>query len=832
MTMLGVYEGNSLGSVTKFESWLGRDVDGILAFTGRNDWKDYTESADWAAKLWAGQDRPIFWSVPLITNTGNLESAAHGDYNAYYRKVAEDLAAANKDGGDIHVRTGWEFNGEWFPWKAKGREEDFVGAWKQFVDTFRSVSDHFVFEWTVNAGDMGMNPEKAYPGDAYVDVIGMDFYYNTAWDPKDPDAAWDHTVNRAYGLQWHQDFAAAHGKKTAYSEWGVKSPDAGPYVEKFAAWLAKYKVDYHSYWDSNADFPGKLSDGNKGETGEAFKDQFEGGTKAAKDGGAGDDTLYGTGKGERLDGKAGADAMIGQGGGDAYYVDSSGDRVVEKAGEGTDEIRSTLDRTVLPDNVENLTLLSRDGQTAIGNDLANRIVGGAGDDVLDGRGGDDRLMGGSGHDTIVVRAGSGRDTIVDFKAGDGAGDVLRIDSSSLDSFTKVKAALESFGSDTLLTLPSGEVVVFKGHSPDQFAADDFAFGGAPPAPTPAWNPAAPPVAPSPIEISKSGGGGADHLAGTDGNDYINGGGGSDTMTGGKGHDTYVVDRSSDTVVEKSGQGIDTVDSWAKSYQLPANVEHLKNLGSYAQEGLGNSQANRLAGGSGPDELDGGSGNDWLTGGSGADTFIVRKGTGHEVVTDMKAGSASGDVVRLENYGWTSFSQVKAALTQKGGDALLTLPGGDTVLFKGVSAAAFTAGDFHFEGGASSGGEGGTGKSTVVVRASADSWDGSPEFALSVDGKTVGGDTAVTTKHGSGWQEFSFTVSGNSDPDTVVLRYLNDDWDGGAKDRNLYVDRITVNGHSYEAETASYHHGDVTELLGSDQKLSHDGTLTFHLGHAA
>ena len=39
------------------------------------------------------------------------------------------------------------------------------------------------------------------------------------------------------------------------------------------------------------------------------------------------------------------------------------------------------------------------GMTLIGNDLANRLIGGAGDDVLDGRGGADVLVGGLGSDT-------------------------------------------------------------------------------------------------------------------------------------------------------------------------------------------------------------------------------------------------------------------------------------------------------------------------------------------------------------------------------------------------------------------------------------------------
>jgi beta-mannanase len=136
------------------------------------------------------------------------------------------------------------------------------------------VSNRFVFEWNVNIGDTGMNPETAYPGDAYVDIIGMDFYWNTQWDPADPIQAWNSMLNRSYGLAWHQRFAAAHGKRTSYSEWGVMSNNAGPYIEKAKEWFASHPVVFQTYWNSNAAFPGKLSDNQYPNTGAAYRAAF------------------------------------------------------------------------------------------------------------------------------------------------------------------------------------------------------------------------------------------------------------------------------------------------------------------------------------------------------------------------------------------------------------------------------------------------------------------------------------------------------------------------------------------------------------------------------
>lgn len=845
MTQLGVYVGNSPDGVKAFDEWLGRPADLVAAYIGRASWADFTGSAKWAADLWDGIHQPVMWSVPNMTNAGNLEAAARGEYNSHYVEVARTLAADAPD-GDIHIRTMWEFNGGWFPWKAAGREGTYIQAWKEFVDSFRSVSDRFKFEWTPNHGDMGMNPEKAYPGDDYVDVIGMDVYYNPAWHPKDPEQAWDRIVNEAYGLRWHQEFAAAHGKKTAYSEWGLSTDESGPLVKHFADWFAKHDVAYTGYWNSNIDFKGKLDNGQYPTMSEVFRDEFGGAPKNIVEGGAGDDTLHGTDRSEKIDGGAGADGMHGGAGDDSYYVDNAGDRVVEAAGQGTDEIRSTLARTELPDNVENLTLLSNGNQTGIGNALDNRIVGGTGDDVLDGGAGKDVLRGGSGDDSFVMRSGNGRDTIVDFQGGAGAGDVVRLESYSLRSFADVQGALEQYGKDAVLNLPGDDVLTFTNRKVESFAADDFTFGGTPPAPRPAWNPEAPQAAPTGTQYSRSGTGNADTITGNDLNDYINGGGGNDSMIGGKGHDVYVVDQPRDLIVEQANEGIDRVDSWAKSYTLPANVEHITLIGGYAQSATGNALANRITGGSGNDVLNGMGGNDLLTGGGGKDSFVVRNGTGHDVVADFNA--AQGDVVRLENYGLSGFDPIRAGLSQRGEDTLLSLAGGDTVLFKGTTVAQFNADDFIVSGAASpapapepqSPAPPAPTPSTpampetvaLTVRASGDAWKGDPMVKVLADGKQIGSVTSVTADHAAGaWQDIAFTAP--SDIAELRIQFLNDDW--GMRpdlDRNLYIDKVIVGGATLQAEDALYVRSTGSELLGDDQKMTHNGSLVFDLDSVA
>ncbi len=163
--------------------------------------------------------------------------------------------------------------------------------------------------------------------------------------------------------------------------------------------------------------------------------------------------------------------------------------------------------------------------------------------------------------------------------------------------------------------------------------------------------------------------------------------GGDTLIGGANDDTYYVDSDLDSVVEQAGGGIDTVDAFG-SYHLADNVENLVLRSTGPLEGFGNGLANLIIGNTGSNLIDGGGGNDVLTGNGGNDMFVASAGT--DMITDFNAG----DTVILENYSrFTTFAQVRAALSQAGKDAVLDLGGGNSITFQNTSAKTLTAEDF-------------------------------------------------------------------------------------------------------------------------------------------
>ena len=260
----GVYTGADLKDFADYEHWIGKPAGAILGYTGQASWADYDGSVPWAMGLFSKLDRRVLWSIPLIPKGANLADAAKGLYNAHYEKAARELAAWRPSEPILYVRTAWEFNGDWMPWAAKGHEQEFIGAWRQFVKTFRSVSPRFRFDWCPSgAGYFPMKAEEGYPGDDVVDIIGIDVYDETKWTHfKDPVERWDKlTLNGPYGLAWHRDFAKAHHKPMSYPEWGAGGNDSGdnPYfIQQMHDWFVANHIVYESYWQSNSSYPGKL----------------------------------------------------------------------------------------------------------------------------------------------------------------------------------------------------------------------------------------------------------------------------------------------------------------------------------------------------------------------------------------------------------------------------------------------------------------------------------------------------------------------------------------------------------------------------------------------
>jgi hypothetical protein len=91
-------------------------------------------------------------------------------------------------------------------------------------------------------------------------------------------------------------------------------------------------------------------------------------------------------------------------------------------------------------------------------------------------------------------------------------------------------------------------------------------------------------------------------------------------------------------------------------------------------------ADSIRGGAGNDTLDGGVGQDILWGEAGADTFLIRKGTGIDIIADFTPGT---DRLDVGDYGIKTTSELTSRMTQVGTDISVDLGGGDSLILMGV-----------------------------------------------------------------------------------------------------------------------------------------------------
>ncbi|MDP9938313.1 hypothetical protein [Ectopseudomonas alcaliphila] len=228
--------------------------------------------------------------------------------------------------------------------------------------------------------------------------------------------------------------------------------------------------------------------------------------------------------------------------------------------------------------------------------------------TLDGGVGNDTLTGGNGHDVLI--GGAGNNVLIGGKGND-----LYIIENVDDIIIEEAVG----GVDTVMTSASytlGE------HLENLTLTGDGHIDG-------------------------TGNSADNRLVGNRGNNILDGGSGADTLIGGDGDDIYIVDNLRDVVIEKEGEGTDTVRA-SVNWTLGTNLENLELTGSANLNGTGNAQDNRLTGNDGNNTLNGGAGDDYLDGGKGVDRLIGGTGNDTYVVDLIQKGTGARASVAMED----------------------------------------------------------------------------------------------------------------------------------------------------------------------------------------
>jgi hypothetical protein len=181
--------GTSAGSEwpqPQIDAWNHRGITPVLSW---EPWNNYTGSSD-----------PAF----------DLDSTLAGQHDVVLDRW---ITGAKAYGQPIYIRLAHEMNGDWYPWGFKNGHNTntpakFLAFWRYVVDRFRAQGATNVrWVWSPNVVDNDKPLTGSYPGDDYVDLVGMDGYN---WGTSQSWSSWQ-TFTTIFGTTY--DLVAALSSK-------------------------------------------------------------------------------------------------------------------------------------------------------------------------------------------------------------------------------------------------------------------------------------------------------------------------------------------------------------------------------------------------------------------------------------------------------------------------------------------------------------------------------------------------------------------------------------------------------------------------------------------
>ncbi len=174
---------NGFSNQTLYESAIGRKLSSVMWYVDFTTDFPLSDCQNMKTKECIPDITWQPWSGTVPDSTYSLQNIIDGTFDTYLTKWAND---AKSFGYPIFLRFAHEMNGNWYPWsgylngQASGPSR-FISAWRHVYNIFKTAgATNVTFVWNVNVtsvpGDSWNDIENYYPGDDYVDWIGIDGY--------------------------------------------------------------------------------------------------------------------------------------------------------------------------------------------------------------------------------------------------------------------------------------------------------------------------------------------------------------------------------------------------------------------------------------------------------------------------------------------------------------------------------------------------------------------------------------------------------------------------------------------------------------------------------
>jgi len=223
-------------------------------------------------------DGSFYWEkdsikvVPDIIPGGKL----HEKYKNYLKAIADVSSGFKTDNGElipVIFRPFHEYDGDWFWWgKGHCTKDEFITLWRFTVGYLRDSLDVHNFIYAFSPDCKFFTEAEFldyYPGDEYVDMLGMDNY----WDFR-PDGTNDPQLAETK-LKIVADVAAKRNKLVAFTETGLEGVTQSDwYTATLLPILKRVNVCYVLVWRNASDMAHHYYAPDKGHPAEEDFKQF------------------------------------------------------------------------------------------------------------------------------------------------------------------------------------------------------------------------------------------------------------------------------------------------------------------------------------------------------------------------------------------------------------------------------------------------------------------------------------------------------------------------------------------------------------------------------
>lgn len=277
--------GEEMDGIANVESWVGTSPAVVTEFVGHIDSNEEVDRFldERLTPLWERGHVPLVTWEPYMTarpddDRNIAQLIANGEYGheigEWAWKLSEWVRGGEQEGDRrLYMRFAHEMNADWYPWGSGVTPGEYVDMWRSVHDAFESLPfDRHTLQWmwAPNSDDFGEHAaEEYYPGDEYVDWIGIDGYNfgdempETGW--RGPEAVFRPMLERLRSIA-DKPIAFPEFASGSYRNGRHRPEDKDDWIRNVYALIREMDVKMHCWFDQDKETDWAVFGGERGTT--------------------------------------------------------------------------------------------------------------------------------------------------------------------------------------------------------------------------------------------------------------------------------------------------------------------------------------------------------------------------------------------------------------------------------------------------------------------------------------------------------------------------------------------------------------------------------------